>query len=59
MVRNLFPKYFALKPSTDEAARVAMRVYADTIREADPDLAKEIDEWLADIALELANQVQK
>jgi len=42
-------KYFVLKPRGDDrhavASRAAMRMYARSIRTADPELARELREW--------------
>lgn len=38
--------YFVLRIDTDVHARVALRAYARSIRNADPVLANELDEWI-------------
>ena len=42
-------RYFVLKPSGEtkyhEASRDAMRAYADTIEQVNPELAKDLREW--------------
>lgn len=49
---SLEMKYFVLKPKSKKvgdkyamAARVAMRAYAEAIRETDPELAEELWAW--------------
>lgn len=46
---GLMMKYFVLKPHGDDAyakaSRAAMRSYANSIREENPELCKELREW--------------
>lgn len=48
---GLMTKYFVLKPAGDDiyakASRMAMRKYADAIREENPEFAQELDNWAA------------
>lgn len=48
---SLAMKYFVLKPGGRSpyaaASRAAMRAYADEIGNADPDLAVELENWVA------------
>ena len=50
---GLVMKYFVLKPDGDdtyaEASRSALRAYATVIREENPELAADLDEWLLKI----------
>jgi hypothetical protein len=39
-------EYFVLRIDTDRHARVALRAYANSIREHDPAYADDIDRWL-------------
>ena len=52
MNKGLFMKYFVLKPGSNSrhdpyarASREAMRAYARTIDDHDPELAKSLSEW--------------
>lgn len=48
---GLVMKYFVLKPAGDhpyaKASRIAMRKYADAIKEENPDLAQQLYDWAA------------
>lgn len=56
-------KYFVLNPlNADEygrASRLALATYATQIEAVDPELANGIDNWLAEISLQLLNDATK
>jgi hypothetical protein len=39
-------QYFVLRIDTDPAARAALLVYADQIKDVDPEFAKELQAWV-------------
>jgi len=39
-------QYFVLRIDTDPAARAALLVYADQIKDSDPEFAKELQAWV-------------
>jgi len=41
--------YFPLRVDKDPYARIALRAYSDAIRDADPEFAQELLEWIAEI----------
>jgi hypothetical protein len=47
---GLMMKYFVLKPAGDDtyaaASRVAMRAYAKHIKDVNPDLCRDLTEWV-------------
>ena len=52
-MNGLKMKYFVLRPVKDDdhafASRMAIRAYAANIRKTNPQLAKDLNEWIEDI----------
>lgn len=48
---GLVMKYFVLKPTGDDvyakASRIAMRKYADAVKDENPELAQQLYDWAA------------
>jgi len=60
-VKGLFLKYFVLNPNKKDwhgkASRVAIKAYADTMRQDNPVFAHDLDEWVKRIETEMIKEI--